>query len=139
MTENVLHKTMYLKAPRQMVWDYLTQPEHLAKWFHAPKAPLTEGQDYTCYGAESGDPVIWGKVTKANPPGFLEYTFSAGPMGDAVTHVRWTLTDVPGGTHLMLEHTGLAQGKEAFGLTLAFDDGWDRHLARLRADLPEAA
>ncbi|MEO1363339.1 MAG: SRPBCC domain-containing protein [Pseudomonadota bacterium] len=135
MTDPVLRKTLYLKAPRKMVWDYLTQPEHLAKWFHAPKSPLTEGQDYTCYGADSGKPVIWGTVRTATPPAVLEYTFSAGPMGDAVTIVRWSLRDVPGGTALSLEHTGLPQGAEAFDLALAFDEGWDKHLMRLRADL----
>ncbi len=48
--------------------------------------------------------------------------------------VKWMLEDVAGGTRLSLEHTGLPQGAEAYGLTLALDKGWDDHLARMRAD-----
>ncbi len=132
MTDTILRKSIFLKAPRQMVWDYLTQPEHLAKWFHAPKEALAAGQDYACFGAESGERVIWGTVVAANAPDYLEYTFTVGPMGDAVSTVKWNLTDVPGGTHLTLEHSGLPQGEAAFGLALALDEGWDKHLLRLR-------
>lgn len=56
-------------------------------------------------------------------------------MGDAVSTVKWSLRDVPGGTELALEHTGLPQGAEAFGLTLALDKGWDDHLMRMRGAL----
>ena len=135
MTDTTLQKTIFLKAPRQRVWDYLTQPEHLAKWFHAPKTPLAEGEKLEMFGTTSGDLLIWGKVIKADAPNHLEYTFTVGPMGDAVSTVRWTLTDVPGGTQLALEHTGLPQGEAAFGLTLALDKGWDDHLVRMRNDL----
>lgn len=138
MTETTLSKTIYLAAPRAKVWDYLTQPEHLAKWFHAPKEPLQEGGKLEMFGTESGDLLIWGTVTKAQKPDLLEYTFTVKPMGDAVSTVRWTLTDVPGGTQLSLVHDGLPQGAEAFGLILAMDKGWDEHLMRMRIDIHEA-
>ncbi|MEP4247444.1 SRPBCC family protein [Tateyamaria sp.] len=135
MTDTTLRKTIFLKAPRTLVWDYLTQPEHLAKWFHAPKAPLAQGETLEMYGTSSGDLLIWGKVIVADAPNTLEYTFTVGPMGDAVSTVKWTLTDVPGGTQLSLEHDGLPQGAEAFGLTLALDKGWDEHLMKMRGAL----
>lgn len=138
MTTTTLSKTIYLAAPRAKVWDYLTQPEHLAKWFHAPKEPLQEGRKLEMFGTESGDLLIWGMVTKAQKPDLLEYTFTVKPMGDAVSTVKWTLTDVPGGTQLSLVHDGLPQGAEAFGLTLAMDKGWDEHLMRMRIDIHEA-
>ncbi|WP_299654433.1 SRPBCC domain-containing protein [uncultured Tateyamaria sp.] len=137
MTDTTLQKTIFLKAPRSLVWDYLTQPEHLAKWFHAPKTPLAEGETLEMFGTTSGDLLIWGKVITADAPNHLEYTFTVGPMGDAVSTVKWTLTDVPGGTQLALEHTGLPQGEAAFGLTLALDKGWDDHLMRMRNDIHE--
>jgi len=139
MTETCLQKTVYLKAPRQMVWDYLTRPEHLAKWFHVPKSPLAAGQKLEMFGAESGDLLIWGEVRAAREPDYLEYTFTVAPMGDAVSTVKWTLEDVPGGTRLSLAHDGLPQGAEAFGLALALDEGWDKHLQRMRDHLHEAS
>ena len=137
MTDTTLRKSIYLKAPRQMVWDYLTRPEHLAKWFHAPKSPLEAGKPLEMFGTTSGDLLIWGTVKTADAPNTLEYTFTVAPMGEAVSTVRWTLQDVPGGTQLSLEHSGLPQGVEAFGITLALDEGWDKHLQQMRDALHE--
>ncbi|MEO9649485.1 MAG: SRPBCC domain-containing protein [Roseobacter sp.] len=135
MNDRILKKTIFLKASREQVWSYLTAPEHMAKWFHAPRAPLKEGAALEMYGATSGDLLIWGDVVEARAPEYLEYTFTVKPMGDAVSLVKWWLTAVPGGTELSLEHSGLPGTEESFGLTLALDHGWDKHFMQLRADL----
>ena len=83
MTATTLRKSIVLAAPRETVWDYLTQPEKLAIWFHPPKVPLSEGQPLEMFGADSGDLLIWGKVITARAPEYLEYTFTVNPMGDA--------------------------------------------------------
>ena len=136
MTDTVLQKTIYLKATPAKVWDYLTDPEKLAIWFHKPKASLTEG-DYEMFGVESGDKLMWGEVLVAEPYKRLEYTFSIAPMAGQSSTVKWALEEGAGGTKLSLRHEGLPQGEEAFGLTLALDKGWDDHLARMRASLHE--
>lgn len=135
MTDSVIRKSIYLKASKQQVWAYLTDPDKLAIWFHKPETTLVEGEDYAMCGTESGDKLMWGTVLKSEPYNALEYTFSIAPMGDATSTVKWALHDVDGGTRLSLEHTGLPQGAEAFGLTLALDKGWDDHIGRMRADL----
>ena len=135
MTDTIIRKSIYLNASKEQVGAYLTDPDKLAIWFHKPKTPLTGGEDYTMYGAESGKALMWGKVLKSDPYDALEYTFTIAPMGDSVSTVKWTLQDVAGGTRLSLEHTGLPQGAEAFGLTLALDKGWDDHIGRMRADI----
>ena len=134
-----LQKTIYLKADKPTVWAYLTDPEKLAIWFHKPQTPLTAGSSYEMFGSTSGDRLMWGDVITAEPYDYLEYTFTIGPMGDATSTVKWTLTDVPGGTRLALEHSGLPQGEPAFGLILALDKGWDEHLGRMRDDLHQDA
>lgn len=135
MSDTILRKTIYLRASKAQVWDYLTDPDKLAIWFHKPAAPLAEGESYEMFGVQSGDKLMWGKVTKSQPHDHLEYTFTIGPMGEAVSTVSWTLAEVAGGTQLSLEHSGLPQGAEAFGLTLALDKGWDDHMARMRDDI----
>lgn len=139
MTDTTIRKSIYLQASREVVWEYLTQPDKLAKWFHAPKTPLAEGQKLEMFGTESGDKLIWGDVKIARKPEYLEYSFTVKPMGDAVSTVKWTLETVAGGTRLSLEHVGLPQGADAFGLTLALDKGWDDHIARMRADIHDKA
>ena len=134
MSDNTLRKSIYLKATPEQVWDYLTDPDKLALWFHKPKSTLKTGA-YAMYGTESGDKLMWGDVLVSEPHTRLEYTFTIAPMGAARSTVKWTLDEVAGGTRLSLEHTGLPVGDEAFGLTLALDKGWDDHLARMRASL----
>jgi uncharacterized protein YndB with AHSA1/START domain len=136
MTDNVLRKSIYLRAAPSQVWAYLTDPAKLALWFHKPQSTLVEG-DYEMFGTESGDKLMWGKVLVAEPFTRLEYTFTIAPMGDKISTVKWTLKEVPGGTNLSLQHEGLPQGADAFGLTLALDKGWDGHLARLRTSAHE--
>ena len=131
MTEIVLAKSIYLRATPARVWAYLTEPDHLAKWFHKPASTRTEGT-YEMFGTESGDKLMWGEVLVAEPHKRLEYTFTIRPMGDAKSTVKWRLEEVAGGTRLSLRHEGLPQGAEAFDLTLALDKGWDDHLARMR-------
>ena len=133
MTETSIQKTIFLKAPAATVWDYLTDPNKLAIWFHKPKSPLVVG-DYAMFGTDSGDKLMWGTVLLSEPHSRIEYTFTITPMGDAVSTVRWALDEVPGGTKLTLKHEGLPAGEAAFGLTLALDKGWDDYLARMRAD-----
>lgn len=138
MTQNILRKTIYLKATPAQVWAYLTEPEKLAIWFHKPKAILDLG-DYAMYGVKSGDKVIWGEVLVAEPYTRLEYTFTVAPMGDAVSTVKWRLEELDVGTRLSLEHEGLSTDAEAFGLTLALDKGWDEHIGRMRTSLHDEA
>lgn len=133
MTDPVLRKTIYLKAPAPKVWAYLTEPEKLAIWFHKPPSALVEGP-YEMFGVQSGDKLMWGEVLVANPYSRLEYTFSIAPMGGATSTVKWALEEVSGGTQLSLVHEGLPQSEEAFGLILALDKGWDDHLGRMRED-----
>ena len=139
MTDTTIRKSIYLNATKEQVWAYLTDPEKLAIWFHKPPQTLTEGSDYEMFGVDSGDKLMWGEVLAARPHDHLEYSVSIAPMAGASSIVKWTLEGVPGGTRLSLEHSGLPQGAEAFGLTLALDKGWDDHIARMRASLHETA
>lgn len=132
MTDTMLRKSIYLNATPDVVWTYLTDPDKLALWFHKPTTPLVEGQPLEMRGAESGDKVIWGQVMAARPPEYLEYSFTIKPMQGAVSLVKWTLEPVAGGTRLSLEHSGLPQTADGFGLVLALDKGWDDHMARMR-------
>ncbi len=129
MTRSI-HKTIHIDAPPEMVWDYLTRSDHLARWFHRPKADLALGA-YEMPG-EDGAPLVWGDVTRIEPPYRLTYSFTARPMGQLVTTVDYTLTALHGGTKLDLVHAGWPDTAKNFGLLVAFDAGWDKHLLRLR-------
>ncbi len=137
MTKAILQKTIFLRAEPEIVWAYLTDPDRLAEWFHKPERPLAAGQKLEMFGTTSGDLLIWGEVRVARPPEYLEYTFTVKPMGEAVSVVKWTLEPVAGGTRLALQHEGLPQGADAFGLILSLDKGWDEHFGQMRTALHE--
>lgn len=126
-----LIKTIFIAAPRERVWDYLTRKEHLAKWYQEPDADLAPGADYTL--RRDGERVVWGEVTDWSPPERLVCTFEVGPMEGRATTVTWMLHEVPGGTRVVLTHAGIldAEGRAAtlFG---HLDAGWDAHFAALR-------
>jgi len=132
MTDNTIRKSIFLNTTPDQVWHWLTDPDKLGQWFHKPSGPLVAGEPLEMFGTTSGDKLIWGKVQEARAPEYLEYTFTIKPMGEAVSLVKWTLEPVEGGTRLSLEHEGLPQGAEAFGLVLALDKGWDGHIGQMR-------
>ncbi|MEM7269059.1 MAG: SRPBCC domain-containing protein [Pseudomonadota bacterium] len=129
MTDAIIRKSIYLAASPEKVWAYLTEADKLAAWFHPAKADLATGH-YSLLDSQ-GEDLCWGEVLEANPPRRMVWTFTARPMGGLVTRVEWGLEAVNGGTRLDLTHTGLSDG-EGFGLTAAFDAGWDRHFLTLR-------
>jgi len=127
-----IRKSIYLAADKPTVWGFLTEVDKVKIWFHRYDANLKNGRDYKIFGLDSGKELGHGKVLRADPHDHLEYTFSIGPMQGANSTVKWSLEEVTGGTRLSLEHSGLADGAEGFGLVLALDKGWDDHLNRMR-------
>lgn len=134
-TEAKMIKTIYIKAPRNLVWSYLTEPDKLARWFHESDTVLTAGSEYQLLRenqSDKGQKMCWGKVLEADAPNRLVYTFTHTMLGHETT-VEWALADVHGGTQVTMTHTGLDGNAEmAFGMLSAHDEGWDEHFVRLR-------
>ncbi|RPE71991.1 uncharacterized protein YndB with AHSA1/START domain [Pacificibacter maritimus] len=135
MTDNTLRKSIYVKASRAQVWGYLTDPELLKTWFHAPKAPLALGEHFEMSGRDNGEKLVWGRVRDFSEDERLEYTFTISQLDGVKSKVIWTLKDAEPGTRVSLVHSGLPRGAKDFDLLLALDKGWDGHLADLRAQL----
>lgn len=137
---NNLHKTLYLNASPETVWEFLTNKDKLAMWFHPAENNLTEGEDYVFYRkTDDGEKIrqIWGKVLTANKPNQLIYTFIVDPFNGNETTVEWQLEAVAGGTKITVQHSGIieATGNAALPLLMALDTGWDEHFKSLRTTL----
>ncbi len=137
MTDATINKSIFLAAPRETVWDFLTRKDKLALWFHPAEADLAIDQDYALIRTGEDGTVskqCWGTVLEMNKPVRLVYTFTIKPLGGALTTVIWTLEECHEGTKLSLTHEGIsaAAGEAAMGLLMALDAGWDKHLAELR-------
>ena len=136
MSTTTINKSIFLNAPRETVWAYLTDKNKLGEWFHPAVADLTEGNPYTLLGdaADADSKMCWGDVLSAKKPSFLSYTLTVKPLGGAMTTVSWTLEEAAGGTRVTLVHEGIeeAAGDSALGLLMALDKGWDEHFSKLR-------
>ncbi len=132
MTTSEIIKTLFLPVSPEIAWEYLTEADKLAKWFHAPKDDLVIGP-FALYGSDSGDKLCWGDVLTMDPVTRLIYSFSIKPFPTIASTVEWRLDAVEGGTRITMHHKGLDKVGNAFmGLALALDKGWDGHFADLR-------
>ena len=135
-----IRKSVFLKTDNATVWAHLTKAELLAKWFHPAESDLAEGQPYTLVSAKDGDRMCWGHVEIADPTTFMRWSFTVGPLQGQMTTVNWKLEPVNGGTRLTLEHSGLPEDGEGFGLVLALDAGWHGFVGNLQnIAAPQAA
>lgn len=129
-------KTLYLKAPPEHVWKFLTQADQLALWFHRGAADLVPGGDWVLetnsYGKD-GERLCWGKVLEMKEPERLVHTFTHNFLKEVETTCTWTLEGVGGGTILTLVHDGWENFEEdPFGMAANHDKGWDEHFNHLR-------
>ena len=114
--------------PPEDVWQAIADPEAMAEWlmqndfrpvvghkfqFRAPPQPGWDG-------------IVNCEVLEVDPPRLLSYKWvSAGGAVDTV--LRWTLTAVPEGTNLVLEHTGF-RGAKAIMISFILGSGWKGNL-----------
>ncbi len=131
-----LVKSVFLKAPPTRVWQFLTEADRLAEWFHRGEADLAAEGGYgilTNSLGKEGQRMIWGQVIEFEPPTRLVHTFTHDYLQGTETTCTWTLESAEGGTILRLEHTGFEKlEKGAFDMAAEHDKGWDEHFCRLR-------
>ena len=105
--------TRTIKAPRQLVWDAWTLPEHFSKWFgtEAVEVPLDSiVMDVRPGGAMAatmllpdGNRMEWhGEYKVVDQPSRLEYWLSDGPPIEGLDPVVVTFAEVDGGTEVTL-------------------------------------
>ena len=80
-----------------------------------------------------GPHVVRGNYLEVDPPNLLALHLEMGRRGRRPSQVRVELSEVDGGTHLLLSHTALSNAEDAAGHL----QGWELQLDRL-ADLVSA-
>jgi len=144
----VLELSCVVEAPRERVFDLLTMPDELVKWwgprgFTTPEAEvdLSAGGDYrfTMQPPEGAAFHLSGRFLAIEPPSLLRYTFvwEEPVPDDRETVVVLSLRAVGDTTELSLSHGDFAT-EERLALHRG---GWTDALAKLRAlagadDLP---
>lgn len=127
-------KTLFLKAPPEHVWKFLTTSAGLSRWFHDAPHDLEEGGEYRLDSnslGKEGEQLCWGKVLEMRPHERLVHTFTHDWLKGAETTCTWTLQPVTSGTLLTLVHEGFPMDGDLAEI-FSHDVGWDDHFTRLR-------
>lgn len=102
-----------LAHPPQRVWDAITRPAHLAKWFPSEvSVDLRPGGEIGFHFPGDPGPGMTGRVTDADEPRLFAFTWGED-------HLRWEITPDGDGSRLSLVHTF----GDRFGAA-SFASGW---------------
>lgn len=111
MVPDRIEREQVVAAPLARVWDYVTRPEHLGRWFADAGATidLRPGGALTLTWKRSG--TVKGVVETVDPP--HTFAFRWALYGDEVnpgnsTLVTFTLAPDGGGTRVTVVETGFA-------------------------------
>lgn len=122
-----------LPYPPARVWRALTEPKLLEAWLMANDIAPVVGHRFTMQTRPMGtwDGVVQCEVLKVETAKRLVFSWKGGAKDNPGygqpldTVLTLTLTEKPGGTLLLLEHSGFTDGNE-FAFT-AMSSGWKSH------------
>jgi uncharacterized protein YndB with AHSA1/START domain len=134
---NDIRKTIFLQAPVERVWRFLTDQEKLSLWLmEANLIDLEEGTRFAFTAEPSGswDGKIYCEITELIDLEHIAYTWNANDIG-AETLVTFDLEPVRNGTNLTLSHTNFETA--AGGAEGRHSAGWHKALKALVASLED--
>jgi len=134
-TSHALRLERTLDAPVQRVFDAWTDPALLAQWYAPdPSWEIKVENDLRVGGAYTvamGEHVVSGTYTEIDQPRLIAFTWKWAAFDNPPSQVRVELTEVDGGTHLVLTHTDLVDADDVKN----HEEGWNGCLVRLPAAL----
>lgn len=138
--------TRFIAAPRELVWDAWTKPEHFSVWFgtEAVDVPLDSlvmdvrpgGTLAAVMVLPDGMTINWiGEYRLVDRPARLDYVLSDGPLEEGLEPVVTTFTEVDGGTEVSLYQPRYGFSDEQIDATIAgyntFFDALEKVVAKL--------
>lgn len=123
-----------IRHPIQVVWEALTEPEHLARWYMTKAAIEGRTGGYIDFRTGPGQLHVTGRILVWEPPYVFEYEWKVKPWGgmpngeDAI--VRWELRPEGQETLLTLTHRNLTR-RSALGAAPAMHVVLERLAAQL--------
>ena len=131
----VVERTM--PHPPEKIWRALTESSLMAEWLMQNDFEPRLGVRFTLRAKPMGNwnGIVDCEITAFEPPRRLVHTWKGGSAqnrgyGTALDSVvAWTLTPVPGGTRVRMEHSGFGPENDDAHQTMS--SGWTRILERL--------
>ncbi len=102
-------RTVHIEAPRATVWEALTDPDVMTKWFGdgvgftALEVGATGSIDWDDYGSF---PIEFTEIVAGEALGFRWSGIPADELDEYSTHVRFTIVDAGTGTDVTVIESG---------------------------------
>lgn len=140
--------TRTLRAPRELVFEAITRPEHFAVWFGTAEVEVPQdslvmdvrpgGAFRAVMNLPDGNRIDWaGEYKVVEPPSHLAMTLTDQPGDDVGLPVLFDLDEVEGGTRLTISQDRSDFTDEQVQATIAgynsFIDDIERVLEKLQA------
>ena len=126
---------LYIRATPEHLWDAITNPQVVAKFFHGAQLESTYEVGSKMRTLSPDRSQVWGDNTilECDPPRRLVHTwrslYDPGLAGEAESRVTWEIAPQPGGfASLTLIHDRLEQSPK----TAASVKGWSYILSNLK-------
>ena len=131
MTDSI-ERTILIAAPIERVWDIVTTPEHIGRWFGDAGAER-EGDTIKMRWAEHGEAEL--RVVREEPPHVFAYRWDANDPGIGDTLVEFTFEPEGSGTRLKVVESGWGDLRTAVERQRELRDGnvggWTHELGDL--------
>jgi len=139
--------TRTLAAPRELVFDALTKPEHFAVWFGTAEVEVPQetlsmdvrpgGQFRAVMHLPDGNLIHWaGTYLEVDPPSHVAMTITDQPDDDAGLPVIFDLESVAGGTQLTIRQDRADFTDEQVAATIAGYDSFIDDMEKVVASIP---
>jgi uncharacterized protein YndB with AHSA1/START domain len=140
MVEDRIEREIVVAAPRERVWEIITQAEHVGKWFgESAEVDLRPGGTIALRWEKYG--TVYATIEKIDEPHYFSYRWIPGvseekPSSENSTLVEFTLTPQGRQTRLRVVETGFSrlprtesERAEQFGSN---SEGWASELRDLQ-------
>jgi len=127
--------TVYIRAPRERVWEAITQPEFTHQYFFGsePHSDWSAGDRLLWIARASGNELVDGRVIECRPPERLVHTWIVKYDPDLTvegpSRVTWELSETDGVTKLTATHDQFPVGSRVYDNVAG---GWPLVLSGLK-------
>ncbi|HYM65712.1 MAG TPA: SRPBCC domain-containing protein [Patescibacteria group bacterium] len=127
--------TVYIRAPREKVWDAITRPEFTRQYFFGsePASTWETGDPLVWTEAETGRLLVDGSVVECDRPRRLVHTwqvrYNDALAAEAPSRVTWELEETGGVTKLTAVHDEFPSGSKVYDNVAG---GWPLILSGLK-------
>ena len=127
-------KELTIQAAPRHVWDALTQPDEIARWWTDDLSVSPEVGTLAEFRFSQGTFVIQFEVAELDEEAKVRWITRQGPSTGhwTGTSVTWQLEPVPNGTKLVFNHDNFAQADRRYEITRAW---WEHFLGSLKSYL----